>query len=146
MHLHTRLVSAACLLLLASGVAIARDGERGRRLSATLSGAQEVPAPGDRDGSGRATLRLHPGREEVCYKLSTRLVDSPTAAHVHRGARGMAGPAVVTLKAPREGASQGCVGVERDLLREIMRNPSGFYVNVHNAAFPEGAIRGQLDR
>ncbi len=27
---------------------------------------------------------------------------------------------------------------------EILANPSAYYVNVHNAEFPSGAIRGQL--
>jgi hypothetical protein len=27
---------------------------------------------------------------------------------------------------------------------DIRSNPSGFYVNVHNAKFPGGAIRGQF--
>lgn len=146
MRLPTWFVAALCMLLLATGLAAARSGERGRRVSASLTGTLEIPGPGDADGSGRATLRLNPGREEVCYKLSTRLVASPTAAHVHRGVRGTAGPAVVTLQAPRDGASRGCVAVERELIREIMQNPAGFYVNVHNAAFPEGAVRGQLDK
>jgi hypothetical protein len=29
-------------------------------------------------------------------------------------------------------------------LAAILANPNGFYVNVHNAEFPDGAIRGQL--
>ena len=29
--------------------------------------------------------------------------------------------------------------------RAIERNPGAFYVNIHNAQFPPGAIRGQLE-
>ena len=28
----------------------------------------------------------------------------------------------------------------------INRNPSAFYVNVHNGDFPNGAVRGQLSK
>jgi hypothetical protein len=27
----------------------------------------------------------------------------------------------------------------------IKSNPAGFYCNIHNGAFPNGAIRGQLE-
>src|SRR5688572_17775666 len=42
--------------------ALAADG--GRPFTATLTGAAEVPGPGDPDGSGTATLRFNPGLGE----------------------------------------------------------------------------------
>jgi len=32
------------------------------------------------------------------------------------------------------------------VLKEIMGNPSAYYVNVHTAEFPNGALRGQLTK
>ena len=40
----------------------------------------------------------------------------------------------------------GCVSVDRSLVKEIRQSPDEFYVNVHTADFPAGALRGQLSR
>ncbi len=40
--------------------------------------------------------------------------------------------------------SEGCVKVDRALALEILKRPADYYVNVHNAEFPGGAVRGQL--
>jgi hypothetical protein len=51
---------------------------------------------------------------------------------------------VVPLAAPTDGDSSGCVEVDRELIKEIIQNPGDYYVNVHNADFGPGAVRGQL--
>ncbi|GAA3867773.1 CHRD domain-containing protein [Saccharothrix violaceirubra] len=114
----------------------------GRTHEANLSGPNEVPGPGDPDGVGYAKVVVH--RDQVCVALLVRRVDAPTAAHIHRGRIGQAGPVEVTLPAPTSGSVSGCVDVDRDLAQELRRNPGRFYVNVHNAAYPNGAVRGQL--
>lgn len=133
-------------LLLIVGIAIAQE-DSGRKLSTTLSGATEVPGPGDADGTGTATIRLNQGQNQVCYELSVSNIATATAAHIHRGAVGVAGEVVVTLNAPANGTSKGCVeSVSADLIKEIRQDPSKFYVNIHNADFPDGAVRGQLGK
>jgi hypothetical protein len=118
----------------------------GRKLSATLTGAAEVPGPGDPNGSGSAAIRLNHGQGQVCFRLSVSNLTLPaTAAHIHRGAAGQANPPLVTLTAPdATGSSSGCVSASRELVKEILKNASGFYVNVHTSDFGDGAVRGQL--
>lgn len=128
------------------GVASAQE-DSGRPLSATLTGAAEVPGPGDTDGTGTATIRLNQGKKQVCFDLTVSNIVTATAAHIHRGATTVAGPVVVTLTAPATGTSTGCVdNVSVELIKEIRQSPEKFYVNVHNAAFQNGAIRGQLEK
>jgi hypothetical protein len=137
-------LALAFLFLAALPLAAEHPGEGGRPLTATLSGDAEVPGPGDADGSGSFSLTVNPGQEEVCYELAVADIEPATAAHIHTGAPGESGPPVVTLATPTDGASADCVEVTRELATEIVRNPGGYYVNVHNEEFPDGAVRGQL--
>jgi hypothetical protein len=112
-------------------------------LGAALTGAAEAPGPGD--AGGRAVVRFDAAMPtRLCYELTVTNIATASAAHIHRGAAGVAGPVAVPLSAPTGGSSSGCVGVAAPLAAEIMAAPGGFYVNVHNADFPNGAVRGQL--
>ena len=133
------LVSVAAL-----SAAYADDG--GRPLSTLLTGATEVPGPGDADGQGSAEIRINPGQGQLCYTLKVSGIDTATAAHVHEAVAGTAGPVGVGLTAPVAGTVKDCVTITRELAKEIIRTPSDYYVNVHNAAFPRGAVRGQLGK
>jgi hypothetical protein len=117
-----------------------------RPLSATLTGAAEQPGPGDPDGEGGVTVRVDPRRLRVCYQLSAAAVATPTAAHIHKAPANAAGPPVVALTPPTAGASTGCAAIDRSVAEDLLRNPGAYYVNVHNAEFPAGAVRGQLTR
>jgi hypothetical protein len=109
-----------------------------------MTGAAEAPGPGAEKGTGKAMLTLDPVKNEVCYMLHSSGTDTPTAAHVHKGAVGVAGPPVVMLAAPANGMSQGCVATPADVVAAIIATPADYYVNVHTAAFPKGSMRGQL--
>ena len=130
-------------LTLAAG-ATAQEG--GRPFTVSMTGAAERPGPGDTDGAGTAEIRVNAGQNQVCYTITVSNIDAATMAHIHRGGVDVAGPVVVNFQAPTGGSSNGCVEVTRDLAQEIIRTPASFYVNVHNAAFPAGAVRGQLGR
>jgi len=130
---------------LIAGAAIAEPGsDGGRKFSTTLTGAAEVPGPGDTDGSGTATVTVNAGQKRVCYELEVANIAPATMAHIHIAPAGTAGPIVVHLQAPTDGDSSGCVTVSADLAKAILKVPTTYYVNVHNADFPAGAIRGQL--
>jgi hypothetical protein len=115
-------------------------------LATALTGAAEVPGPGDPDGAGTARLTLNSGQEEICFALSVSGIAPATAAHIHEGSAEMAGPVVVTLVPPTSGSSSGCVAVDRDLVKEIRNDLANCYVNVHNSEHPAGALRGQLSK
>jgi hypothetical protein len=149
-----RRLGAPCLVLAALAMAslpglaanaatTAKTG--GRPLSASLSGAVEVP-PGDPHGTGKFTLRVNLGKGEACYTLSVAKISPANGAHIHKGAVGVAGPMVVPLTTPTSGSSKGCASVNKDLAKDLIQNPQAYYVNVHNAAFPAGAVRGQLSK
>lgn len=144
-------LAALVAMALAGAASAARLGvadHGGSPLSTTMTGAAEVPGPGDPDGSGTAKLTINPGQREVCWEITAQDITLPaTAAHIHVGAIGTAPPnnVVVTLSAPdASGFSSGCTTVERELAEAILQSPESYYVNVHNIDFPGGAIRGQL--
>jgi hypothetical protein len=116
-------------------------------LVAEMSGKEEVPGPGVTDGTGLAEVRI--AGEELCYKLNATMGEKPTAAHIHQGAKGASGPVVVDLMptfAPGESAftAESCIKPEAAKMAPIAATPDGFYVNVHTAEHPNGAMRGQL--
>jgi len=116
----------------------------GRAFQVALTGETESPA-GDPVGTGTATIRLRAGQGQVCYQLAAKNLPAAAAAHIHRGASGVAGPVVVPLATPNAaGASNGCATAARTLVKSILASPASFYVNVHTSEFPAGAIRGQL--
>jgi hypothetical protein len=112
-------------------------------LSAHLGGAGSP----DTDGAGHATFKIDTAKNEVCYDVMVEKIGAATAAHVHKGAAGASGPPVVPMTKPdAAGKSSGCATVGADVVKDILANPAGYYVNVHNAEFPGGAIRGQLSK
>jgi hypothetical protein len=146
MLLRGAVATAGFIVFASAGFSALADPEGGRPIKVTLTGAAEAPGPGDPDGTGTAKFRVNVGQKQVCYELVADRIDSATAAHIHRAAPGVAGPVVVPLAAPTHGTSEACATVTKELAKELIQTPEAFYVNVHNAAFPAGAIRGQLTK
>jgi CHRD domain/S-layer homology domain len=113
-------------------------------VGAALNGANEVGG-GDPDGAGSAVVHLDHAAGQICYELTVTNISSATGAHIHSGSAGVNGPIVVNFTPPDgSGSSSGCVGVDRGLIKDILVNPSGYYVNIHSTEYLGGAMRGQL--
>ena len=134
----------ALAVIVCAGTAAAQESGT-TQFTATLTGAAEAPTPGEPDGKGTASVTLDEAKGEVCYNLEVSgLEGGATMAHIHKGAEGQAGGVVVKLEAPKNGSIRACAKADPSVIKEIAQNPSDYYVNVHDAKFPKGAIRGQL--
>ena len=154
-----RLVAVAVMTLAMTGLAtvVATTGaladQKTVTFTVTLSGSEEVcptdPGSCGGPGTGIAVITVDRKAGTVCYRITTENVELPLlSAHIHLAPAGEAGPPVVTLfgsaiNSPTVGPT--CVtDVDKSLLKDIIRNPENYYINVHNAQFPNGALRGQL--
>ncbi len=131
-------------------------------LTIGLNGANEVGTKGDPNGSGKISLEFYraapagpnvvfAGQPYVCYSLTVRNIDAPTGLHIHevdgkvKNPRKDTGDVRVNLLVGAESSGDtSCVAVLPGVFEGILDNPSEYYVNVHNGAFSNGAIRGQL--
>lgn len=123
-------------------------------LTANLNGRREInpttrrSRSGDRDGRGIASVLLR-GRRQICVSVLVANIGVPVGAHIHRGLAGRNGGVVVTLGSPTQGGLAGattCAQISAVLHADLRKRPGRYYVNVHTATFPNGAVRGQLAR
>ena len=146
-------VSALLVPSLATGNARRVDGTLAALSAAqtpflvALSGDEAVPGPGSEDSSGMAAItfdRVDVVPSEVCFDVDLPEDLAATAAHIHKGAAGVAGPVVVNFGTPSGIGFVGCVEAETTVVDAIKTTPGEYYLNVHNVEFPAGAVRGQL--
>jgi hypothetical protein len=113
---------------------------------ADLSGANEVSggAPG---GTATGIMRLQGNQVTFAFRWSG--ITAPTLGHIHKGAAGVNGAVVVpffgTAMPASLTAAAGSVTISDSTVADGIRaNPAGFYMNLHTAQSPGGAVRGQL--
>jgi CHRD domain len=133
------IAAVAALVLVPSALAVAPTGTVMR---AILKGSSEVPkhAAG---GSGTVTVRVA-GPRRICWTFKLVGVTAPKAAHIHKGDPGKAGAVVIPLG--KTYARTGCTAATAAAVVALVKHPRRFYVNVHNARYPGGAVRGQLHK
>ena len=115
------------------------------KLKAALNIGQEKPVPkGPKQGaSGRFTATLN--GNALTWKLAySRLTGAATAAHIHLGARKVAGPVIVLLCTPCTSPVSGAATLTADQLKDLLAGK--YYVNVHTVKNPGGEIRGQISK
>lgn len=145
-------LAASLCLLLALGLAACNDEDDAEEFTATLSGANEVPANASA-ATGSATFEVD--GTNVRFQLNVSGINAVTMAHIHSGAAGVNGPIRVNLfTGPTTGSMTGTLAsgnftasdvqtITFDALLMEMRAGTA-YVNVHTTALPAGEIRGQV--
>ena len=130
-------------------------------MRATLTGAEEAPTPVLTGAVGTAAVFVDTVNQELAVELRVfNLPTGSTAAHIHVGGRGLAGPVVIDFPIARGITGDTTLIFRvRDGLAFHARPEIGIntfadaiqaitganaYVNVHTTAFGGGEIRGQL--
>ena len=109
-----------------------------------MTGAAETPA-GAPGGTAKAVVTLSTKTGKVCWTFTSLSgVSTPTYAHIHVGVAGKSGNIVLPLSTGSTLKTKGCVHASATLISQIAASPHGYYVNIHNAAYPGGAVRAQL--
>ena len=94
-------------------------------------------------GSGVAIISINAATNQLCWKISSLTnVPSPTQVRLFQnftGATGRNGRVLGHGYKP-----SGCIPVERPALARMEFKPNIFFVNVHSARYPGGAVRGPL--
>jgi hypothetical protein len=149
------LVAVAALLAPTAGVGSAVAPDDVAKFNNNLAGTEEVPQA-DLDGDGRAQVTLNTETGEVCFRVRFSSAGTPNRGHIHVGDGGANGGIVIPFfelvgqpADPRnddleEGQLSDCVMADPVLVQAIADDPTGYYVNLHNARFPGGAMRCQL--
>lgn len=132
--------SLSIVFILLLGISCKKDDNQNVTYTATLNGANEVPA-NNSTATGTATLTFNKDTK-VFNLVVTHTVLGPTAGHIHEGAPGENGGVVfgfISADSPIE-FTEGplTTAQEADL------NAGLYYVNIQTLAYPGGEIRGQL--
>jgi hypothetical protein len=106
---------------------------------ATMTAEEVQPIPGPPGAKGTARVVADQDAHTVCYKLTYEGPGEMTAAHIHRGEKGLNGPVTIPLDVKAE-----CVNPAPAEIKALVDWPDGYYVEIHTIVFQQnGAVRGQ---
>lgn len=106
---------------------------------ATMTADEVKPVPGPPGAKGTARVVADMDARSVCYKLTYEGPGEMTAAHIHRGEKGLNGPVTIPLDVKAE-----CVNPNPAEIKALIDWPAGYYVEIHTLVFQQnGAVRGQ---
>ena len=143
--MRARVPIAIVLVLVAIPLAaLAAQASMSPVVSAKLTGGAEAPKKGPSAGKGTAVIHLNATKATACwsFKNVSGLGGTPTAAHIHKGGKGKAGPVAVPFGGTYK--ASGCQKSTKAAIEAIESHPDQYYVNIHTARYPDGAVRGQL--
>jgi CHRD domain len=131
-------------VLVAASIAIGKTAAPVLTFKASLDVAQVTPHPkgtkAGESGTFKATLTGTTLKWTLTYK---NLTGPAIAAHIHLGARGKNGMALVALCGPCKSPISGSANSVTDDEAALMMK-AGAYVNVHTDKNSEGEIRGEI--
>ncbi|HEV7865664.1 MAG TPA: CHRD domain-containing protein [Acidimicrobiia bacterium] len=134
--------SARLLLLfavVASGLVAAPAEASPTKLVAQMRAEEVQPVPGPVGATGTAQIVGDVDTGRVCYHLTYDGPGTMTAAHIHRGEKGVNGPVTIALDVNAECVVPGAAPV-----KALLDWPDGYYVEIHTLVWQsQGAVRGQ---
>jgi CHRD domain-containing protein len=135
-------VTVAATALSFAGLGLAASHKETYKLRATLTAAQDK-AKSKGTGAFTGTLVESGKSKTLTWKLTFKsLTGAASAAHIHLGKRGVAGPVAVPLCGPCKSGVHGTAKLTEKIVKAIENH--GAYVNVHTAKYKNGEIRGQI--
>jgi hypothetical protein len=125
--------------VVASGLVAVPAEASPTKMFANLRAEEVKPYPGPVGAKGTAKLVADVDTGQVCYHLTYEGPGTMTAAHIHRGEKGVTGPVTIPLDVNAE-----CVVPGSAPVKALVDWPDGYYVEIHTLVYSsQGAVRGQ---
>lgn len=131
----------ACALIAALALLVGMGSAAATDVKVHLIGAEETP-PVTTSATGDGTIMIAADKS-VSGTIKTAGIVG-TVAHIHLGAPGVAGPAIITLSKGDGEVWLVPAGSKLSDEQYASFKAGNVYVNVHSAAHPTGEIRAQL--